>query len=142
MSLAWIILGAAALWGLIRLGRQSDRAGKIQWRVAATIFAAACWGGAALAAMRGSWIIAAALAGAGVWLVLASRHRAPQPRPGGSATLDDAEARRVLGVSRDADKAEIQAAYRRLMTRAHPDAGGSEGLADRLNAARDRLLKR
>lgn len=140
MSLAWIILGAAALWGLIRLGRQSDRAGKIQWRVAATLFAAACWGGAALAAMRGSWIIAAALAGAGVWLVLASRQRAPQPN--GSAAMDDAEARRVLGVSREADKAEIQAAYRRLMTRAHPDAGGSQGLAERLNAARDRLLRR
>ena len=142
MSLAWIILGAAALWGLIRLGRQSDRAGKIQWRVAATIFAAACWGGAALAAMRGSWIIAAALAGAGVWLVLASRQRAPQPRAAGSPTMGDAEARRVLGVTKDADSAEIQAAYRRLMARAHPDAGGSEGLAERLNAARDRLLKR
>jgi DnaJ-class molecular chaperone len=56
--------------------------------------------------------------------------------------MGEAEARRVLGVSNDATGSEIQAAYRRLMSRAHPDAGGSEGLAERLNAARDRLLKR
>lgn len=141
MSLAWIILGAAALWGLIRLGRQSDRAGKVQWRVTATIMAAAAWGAAALAAMRGGWIIAAALAGAGLWLAIASRQRTAGPDRGGEA-MGEAEARRVLGVSRDAEEAEIRAAYRRLMTRAHPDAGGSEGLAERLNAARDRLLNR
>ena len=37
---------------------------------------------------------------------------------------------------------EINAAWKRLMGRAHPDQGGTEGLASRLNAARDRLLKR
>lgn len=142
MSLAWIILGAAALWALIRLGRQSDRAGKVQWRVTATIMAAAAWGGAALAAMRGSWIIAAAMVGAGLWLAIASRQRTPQPAPARREEMGEAEARRVLGVSNDATGSEIQAAYRRLMARAHPDAGGSEGLAERLNAARDRLLKR
>lgn len=141
MSLAWIILGAAALWALIRLGRQSDRTGKLQWRVTATIMAAAAWGGGALAAMRGSWIIAAALAGAGIWLALASRQRSRVTQPAASG-MGAAEARRILGVSNDADDAAIQAAYRRLMARAHPDAGGSEGLAERLNAARDRLLKR
>ena len=96
----------------------------------------------ALAAMRGSWIMAAALVGAGVWLALASRLRATSTRRGGSTTMSETEARRVLGVSADAKAHDIQAAYRRLMARAHPDAGGSEGLAERLNAARDRLLKR
>lgn len=142
MSLAWIILGAAALWGLIRLGRHADRSSKVQWRVSATIMAAAAWGGAALAAMRGAWIIAAALVGAGLWLALASRQRDARPHRAPPEMMGEAEARRVLGVSRSADKAEIQAAYRRLMARAHPDAGGTEGLAERLNAARDRLLKR
>ena len=141
MSLAWIILGAAGLWALIRLGRQSDRTSKVQWRVTATIFAAACWGGAALAAMRGAWLIASVLASAGVWLAVSSRQRGPQARPATREDMAEAEARRVLGVSKSADTAEIQAAYRRLMARAHPDAGGSEGLAERLNAARDRLLK-
>jgi curved DNA-binding protein CbpA len=44
-------------------------------------------------------------------------------------------------VGETADRAEIHAAYRRLMQRAHPDRGGSAGLAAQLNAARDRLLK-
>ena len=141
MNLAWIILAAAGLWALIRLGRQSDRTSKIQWRVTATIFAAACWGGAALLALRGSWLIASGLASAGVWLAVSSRQREPQARPAPREELGEAEARRVLGVSSSADRADIQAAYRRLMARAHPDAGGSAGLAERLNAARDRLLK-
>ena len=141
MSLAWIILGAAGLWALIRLGRQADRTSKVQWRVTATIFAAACWGGAALLAMRGSWLIASVLASAGVWLAVSSRQRDPLPRSARHEDMGEAEARRVLGVAKSADEAEIQAAYRRLMARAHPDAGGSAGLAERLNAARDRLLK-
>ena len=37
---------------------------------------------------------------------------------------------------------EIQSAYLRLIKRIHPDQGGTEGLASKLNAARDRLLGR
>ena len=138
MILGWLLLGGFALWALIRLGRQSDRAGRGHWRVSATVLAAAAWGGAALLALRGSWIIAGALAAAGLWLAVASRQRSVPPRAAG---LSDSEARAILGVDRNADDAAIQAAYRRLMTRAHPDTGGTEGLAERLNAARDRLLK-
>ena len=54
-------------------------------------------------------------------------------------TLD--QARDILGVSPAATRAEIEAAYRRLIVRAHPDQGGTSGLAAQLNAARDRLLK-
>jgi hypothetical protein len=50
------------------------------------------------------------------------------------------DARRLLGVSADADLAEIRAAHRRLIARVHPDAGGSEELAQRINAARDALI--
>jgi curved DNA-binding protein CbpA len=56
--------------------------------------------------------------------------------------MTDAEARSVLGVAPDATRAEINAAWKRLMARAHPDQGGTQGLAARLNAARDHLLKR
>lgn len=51
-----------------------------------------------------------------------------------------AEARQLLGVAADADAAAIRAAHRRLMARVHPDAGGSAGLANQVNAARDLLL--
>ncbi|WP_025769581.1 hypothetical protein [Thioalkalivibrio sp. HK1] len=58
----------------------------------------------------------------------------------GSAGLDDAEARAILGVGPDATKEEIVNAHRSLMQRMHPDRGGTDYLASRLNAARDRLL--
>lgn len=51
-----------------------------------------------------------------------------------------AEALAVLGLAEGATEAEIRAAHARLMRTAHPDAGGSDWLAARLNAARDALL--
>ena len=56
-------------------------------------------------------------------------------------TSDLARARKLLGVGPSASRDEIVAAHRRLVTRVHPDAGGTEGLAAELNAARDVLLK-
>ncbi len=50
------------------------------------------------------------------------------------------EAYEVLGLSPDASQEQIQAAYRRLMQRLHPDHGGSAYLAARLNQARRVLL--
>ena len=55
---------------------------------------------------------------------------------------DLTEAREILGVAATASREEIQAAYARLIRAVHPDAGGSAGLAARINAARDRLLKK
>jgi len=62
----------------------------------------------------------------------------PPPRDG----MSPAEARSILGVEPTASDADIRAAYSRLIQRAHPDKGGTTGLAAQLNAARDRLLKR
>jgi len=57
-----------------------------------------------------------------------------------AAMLTSTEARDLLGVSPRADEAEIRAAHRRLIGRVHPDAGGSDALARRVNAARDILV--
>jgi DnaJ family protein C protein 19 len=57
-----------------------------------------------------------------------------------SGAMTRAEALEVLGVSPNASKADIQAAYIRLMQAAHPDRGGSDWLAARINQARDVLL--
>jgi DnaJ homolog subfamily C member 19 len=54
--------------------------------------------------------------------------------------IDEAEARAILGVDRDAGDDEIRAAHRRLVSALHPDKGGSTELTRRINAARDRLL--
>ncbi len=138
MSLVWLALAAIAVWALVRLGRQTERRGRGHWRVTATLFSAVLIAGAVLLAARGSWLAAAALAAAGIWLTLSSRQRAPAPR---TEAMSPAEARSILGVPADATPQQINTAWKRLMGRAHPDQGGTEGLASRLNAARDRLLK-
>lgn len=56
------------------------------------------------------------------------------PSPKGSHWAD------VLGVSPGATAEEIEAAYRALARRAHPDAGGSPDEMAKINAARDRAL--
>jgi hypothetical protein len=139
LSLSWLVLGAIAIWALIRLGRHSERRGRAEWRVAATLFSAVLIGGGVLLAFRGAWLPAAGLVGAGLWLTVASRQRVVAPR---SEAMSEAEARSLLGVPATATQQEINTAWKRLMGRAHPDQGGTEGLASRLNAARDRLLKR
>jgi len=52
------------------------------------------------------------------------------------------QARHILGVSPQASPEEITHAWRKLMRQAHPDQGGSQEDAVRLNQARDILLKR
>ena len=67
------------------------------------------------------------------WYYFGPKARASPP--------DTDRARRLLGVGPTAGRDEIVAAHRRLVARVHPDAGGSEGLAAELNAARDLLLR-
>ncbi|MBB4618328.1 J domain-containing protein [Sphingomonas abaci] len=78
------------------------------------------------------WLVAALLIWA-AWTYL---------KPSGKRRMaaDEAEARAVLGVGPRADAAAIRAAHRRLLAGVHPDRGGSAELAQRVNAARDRLL--
>ena len=138
MALIWLALAAIAVWALVRLGRQTERRGRAHWRVTATLLGAVMMAGGALAAFRGSWLTAAALAGAGLYLAWSSRIR-PVVR---SEPISEADARAVLGVGPGASEAEVRAAWKRAMARAHPDQGGTEGLAIRVNAARDRLLRK
>ncbi|MCO6416763.1 hypothetical protein JYK14_11420 [Siccirubricoccus sp. KC 17139] len=65
---------------------------------------------------------------------------ATPPPAGRSGKMTRAEALEVLGLAEGASEAEIRAAHRRLMRGAHPDQGGSDWLAARINQARDVLL--
>ena len=93
--------------------------------------------GALLVAASGLWL----RYGASLLGKPAQPSRPAPPSPADPRLLDRSEAAALLGVSPDADPATIHAAYRRLMARNHPDAGGTAGLAARINAARDLLLK-
>jgi len=64
----------------------------------------------------------------------------PPPQTPNSGKITRAEALDVLGLQEGAGEADIRAAHRRLMQSAHPDRGGSDWLASRVNAARDELL--
>jgi hypothetical protein len=58
----------------------------------------------------------------------------------GDMSVDEAYA--ILGLSPGADPEAIKEAHRRLMVKLHPDHGGSDYLATKINRARDVLLHR
>ena len=55
-------------------------------------------------------------------------------------TMGRAEALEILGLQEGATPDEIEAAYKALIVKNHPDQGGTDWLAARLNEARDILL--
>jgi hypothetical protein len=58
---------------------------------------------------------------------------------GGDVTVEEAYA--ILGLAPGADAEAIKEAHRRLMVKLHPDHGGSDYLATKINRARDVLLR-
>jgi uncharacterized protein (DUF983 family) len=68
----------------------------------------------------------------------AARERAaPPPR---SDAMSRHEAEQILGIQSASGPREIKEAHRRLMLKIHPDQGGSNYLASKINQARDVLL--
>jgi hypothetical protein len=60
------------------------------------------------------------------------------PTPGGAMSREEAAA--ILGLKVAASAADVKAAHKRLMKDFHPDKGGSDYLAAKINAAKDVLL--
>ena len=54
--------------------------------------------------------------------------------------LTDKEAYEILGLQPNAPKEDIIKAHKRLMQRLHPDRGGSDYLAAKINSAKDKLV--
>jgi hypothetical protein len=125
---------ALTLAGFVALGPRS-MIGWARGRVLVSTLAAAAAAGAIYDALRGSWLGATILLASAIWI--GAELRSPPPASG----MSRAEAASVLGVPETASRGEIEAAFRRLIQRVHPDRGGAPGLAAQLNAARTVLLK-
>jgi hypothetical protein len=135
------LLGGGLIALLVWTGRKALPKLKLHdWRVASGALGALVVVGGVVTAMRGSMLVGGGLVVVGLGLAFGARTRLPSkptlPSP------SDTQARAILGVAEGADEVEIQAAYNRLIRLAHPDKGGTAGLAAQLNAARDQLLKR
>jgi len=96
--------------------------------------------------VREDWLPAAAFALVSAGMAVTARKRRAAPKAGATpapseAEMSERDARAMLGVHDQAGAEEIEAAYRRLMRRVHPDLGGAAGLAAQLNAARSRLQR-
>jgi hypothetical protein len=61
---------------------------------------------------------------------------------GGTANVTVDEAYAILGLAPGADAEAVKAAHHRLMKQLHPDHGGTDYLAAKINRARDVLLNR
>jgi len=62
------------------------------------------------------------------------------PPPDNSSGMNEAEALAILGLQPGASKEDIVDAHRRLMQKLHPDRGGNDYLAAKLNEAKALLL--
>ena len=155
--MALIVLGLGAL-ALLLFGGEAFSRARVTTIKALLAWVAALAGLSLLALMLLSGRGATAVAAVPFLLPLAAnwwreRHPAQGATRGsqGSAQgrsaragprMSRAEALQVLGLQEGATEAEIRAAWLRLMQAAHPDRGGSDWLAAKLNQARDVLLGR
>ena len=136
----FVAIGAGVLAILVWAGRSGGPPGGVL-RIACALFAAVAAAGAVVAGMRGQWLGVAVLVGLSAYCAHAARLERQDPAGPAAEPMGRFQASQVLGVAPNATPPEIEAAYRRLIRLAHPDHGGSSGLAAQLNAARDRLLK-
>lgn len=151
----WLLIGLAVLFFLLGGMRAFERASVTS--IKALLAWVAALGGLSLALLliltgRGGMALGAlAMFGPVIWQHWRAARtrrvggRAAGPRAQGAAErgggpMTRQEAYDILGLRPGASAAEIREAHIRLMRSAHPDVGGSEWIATRINQARDILL--
>ena len=138
IALVLLFVLVVGVFGGRRLGAGLRGVSRV-WRPTTGLLAVLALMAAAVLAVREDWWIALLLAAVSAALAMGARLRkAASPRVD-PVTMSRGEACAILGVPRDAGADAVDAAYRRLIRLAHPDQGGTAGLAAQLNAARAAL---
>lgn len=149
--MAYFVLGAVILLLLLLLiaQLQSLRTRAVRLIALAALFMIAVTAGVifVLAGRYGLAVPAGALA---LWVmrayllarqIRAGSQQSPPPTGENAGPMSRAEALEVLGLDDGADEATIEEAYKTLIKKNHPDQGGTDWIAARLNEARATLLK-
>ncbi|MCB2114674.1 MAG: hypothetical protein KDD85_14170 [Parvularculaceae bacterium] len=136
----------AAVWTLWRAGRGGDARGVFRLKLVGLLAVAAVLFAAQLFPLA----LMILLAAGGVTAIELWRDRAISgmedltPGAGGAprAPLGVEEAAAVLGVEIDASEDAVKAAHRKLISQLHPDRGGTDYLAAKINDARRAMLEK
>lgn len=147
----FLLLGVASVTFLVIVMLLISRLPSHALRRMTFWFLAALTGAAILfSVLTGRWGLAVAIGFGAVSALLGRSRRAQRqdqarddPSRGtnsSSPSLSLAEARDILGVSEEADRDEIESAFRRLIQKMHPDHGGTDWMAARLSDARRILI--
>ncbi len=146
---ALLMAAAGAGWLLLRLARKQGD-GSAGGARNVTMLKAIVWFGLAAALFAAKlWPLAfmVLIAAGGVSAIEMWRDRAVREDEAANAAarppariMDAAEAASVLGVADDADADAIRAAHKKLIAQIHPDKGGTDYLAAKINEARDVML--
>ena len=149
--MAYLLLGAGALIVLLGISRAASRLSQRAMKLA---FFAVLFGLAATALIvfivAGRFALAAPAGALALWgmraYLLARQIKASSSagkqdnRAASGRAMDRAQALGILGLGAAATAADIEAAYKALIVKNHPDQGGTDWLAARLNEARSVLL--
>ncbi len=149
--LALLLAGVGAGWLLWRLAR-SQAGGRSEGGARnVTMLKAIVWFGLAAVLFAAKlWPLAfmVLIAAGGVSAIEMWRDRAVKEDEAANAVskppsriMDLAEAASVLGVAENANAADIRAAHKKLIAQTHPDKGGTDYLAAKINEARDVMLR-
>ncbi|MEM9495032.1 MAG: molecular chaperone DnaJ [Pseudomonadota bacterium] len=145
-ALSLLVAAAGAVWLLFRLvkGEGDLAAGAnmtllkvvVLLGLVAALFAARLWPLAFMVLFAAGGVMAIEQ-----WKdksVSADEPPSPPVRQGEAMTVKEAAA--VLGVGEGATREEIRLAHKRLISQLHPDKGGSDYLAAKINEARDLMI--
>lgn len=147
--IGWLFIGlilAALLFAFLGWWSRTDEKtarNSLFWAIVVICLAL---GGLLLATGKG--IMAVVPAGVAAWRMLGdkTRHgRAEGSRKSenvATGTMTEEEALDILGLEKGASDSEVKEAYKRLMGQVHPDKGGNDWMASKLNEARQTLMKK